>query len=396
MADEAAPMRFGRYIVESELGRGAMGVVYRALDPVLDRTVAVKTIALSADPEERERSEARFYQEAKAAGGLNHPAIITIHDVGREGGMVWMAMELLDGTELRDLLASERVSVTRALDIVAQVADALAYAHERGVVHRDIKPANIMLLRGGQVKLMDFGIARLWISDVKTQTGMLLGSPKYMSPEQAVGDPIDQRSDIFSLGVVLYEVLAGRPAFIGRDVTQLLYNVATSTPPAASTLNKAVPEMLDLVIAKALAKDPAARYHDAREMHADLLACRYELAQAIPEEPEPGDTMRLAAPGAGRDSGDTVDGAATLTGTDAAVRLPVSRRFDATAALGELARLAARGDGLDQSATLAARAVTLARTTRQRIDRVQRKTDALMLTAALAVATVIALLVVFV
>ena len=284
MADEAAPMRFGRYLVESELGRGAMGVVYRALDPVLDRTVAVKTIALSADPEERERSEARFYQEAKAAGGLNHPAIITIHDVGREGGMVWMAMELLDGTELRDLLASERVSVARALDIVAQVADALAYAHERGVVHRDIKPANIMLLRGGQVKLMDFGIARLWISDVKTQTGMLLGSPKYMSPEQAVGDPIDQRSDIFSLGVVLYEMLAGRPAFIGRDVTQLLYNVATSTPPAASTLNKAVPEMLDLVIAKALAKDPAARYRDAREMHADLLACRYELAQAIPED----------------------------------------------------------------------------------------------------------------
>jgi len=393
---EDPPLRFGRYIVDSEIGRGAMGVVYRALDPVLDRTVAVKTIALSADPEEREKSEARFYQEAKAAGGLNHPAIITIHDVGREGGVVWMAMELLEGTELRAVLARGRLPVESVLDIVAQVADALAFAHDRGVVHRDIKPANIMLVRGGKVKLMDFGIARLWISDVKTQTGILLGSPKYMSPEQAAGNPLDQRSDIFSLGVVLYEMLTGMPPFTGRDVTQLLFNVATATPPPPSALNGAVTELLDLVIAKALAKDPAGRYGDAHELHADLLACRHELKQPGAAATSADDTLRLAPAEPGRDSGDTLEDGASLTGTDAAVRLPVSRRFDATAALDELARMATRGDGLDQSATLAARAVTLARTTRQRIDRVQRKTDALMLAAVLAVATVIALLIVFV
>ena len=140
MADDT-PQRFGRYLVECELGRGAMGVVYRALDPMLDRTVAVKTIALSTDPRERERSQGRFYQEAKAAGGLNHRAIVTIYDVGREEGLVWMAMELIEGIELRDELARGRISVERAVDIAAQVADGLAFAHERGVIHRDIKPA---------------------------------------------------------------------------------------------------------------------------------------------------------------------------------------------------------------------------------------------------------------
>lgn len=389
---DATPDRFGRYLIDSELGRGAMGVVYRALDPVLDRTVAVKTIALSADPEERERSEARFYQEAKAAGGLNHPAIITIHDVGREGGMVWMAMELLEGTELRQLLATERMGVERALDIVAQVADALGYAHDRGVVHRDIKPANIMILRGGQVKIMDFGIARLWISDVKTQTGMLLGSPKYMSPEQAMGSGVDRRSDIFSLGVVLYEVLTGAPPFTGKDVTQLLYNVSKVTPPPPSTINRAVPEMVDLVIAKALAKDPADRYQTAAEMHADLLACRYEVAQqAAPDDA----TVRLDNGTSGADGSRTVSGGSALAGTDAAVRLPVSRRFDAAVALAYLEHLAARSAADDGSATLAARAATLARTTRKRIDRVQRKTDALLLAGVVAVAGVIAFLIVY-
>ena len=391
MIDET-PDRFGRYLIDSELGRGAMGVVYRALDPVLDRTVAVKTIALSADPEERERSEARFYQEAKAAGGLNHPAIITIHDVGREGGMVWMAMELLEGTELRHLLANERMGVERALDIVGQVADALGYAHERGVVHRDIKPANIMILRGGQVKIMDFGIARLWISDVKTQTGMLLGSPKYMSPEQAMGSGVDRRSDIFSLGVVLYEMLTGNPPFAGTDVTQLLYNVSTVMPPPPSTINRAVPEMVDLVIAKALAKDPADRYQSAAEMQADLLACRYEVTQQAASDDA---TVRLDPATPGADGSRTLSGGSTLAGTDAAVRLPVSRRFDAGVALAYLEHLAERSGVDDGSATLAARAATLARTTRKRIDRVQRKTDALLLTGVVAVAGVIAFLIVY-
>ena len=393
MIDET-PDRFGRYVIDSELGRGAMGVVYRALDPVLDRTVAVKTIALSADPEERERSEARFYQEAKAAGGLNHPAIITIHDVGREGGMVWMAMELLEGTELRHLLATESMSVERALDVVGQVADALAYAHERGVVHRDIKPANIMILRGGQVKIMDFGIARLWISDVKTQTGMLLGSPKYMSPEQAMGGVVDRRSDIFSLGIVLYEMLTGAPPFAGKDVTQLLYNVSTVVPPPPSVTNRAVPEMVDLVLAKALAKDPADRYQSAGELQADLLACRYEVSQLAAVASNDA-TIRLDPQGPAGDGGRTISGGNTLAGTDAAVRLPVSRRFDAAVALAYLEHLAERTGVDDGSATLAARAATLARTTRKRIDRVQRKTDALLLSGVVAVAGVIAFLIVY-
>ncbi len=393
MADDT-PQRFGRYLVECELGRGAMGVVYRALDPMLDRTVAVKTISLSADPLERERSQGRFYQEAKAAGGLNHRAIVTIYDVGREDGLVWMAMELIEGIELRDQLARGRISIERAVDIAAQVADGLAFAHERGVIHRDIKPANIMLVSDGQVKIMDFGIARLWISDVKTQTGMLLGSPKYMSPEQAVGSAVDRRSDLFSLGVVLYEMLTGVAPFAGRDVTQLLYNVATEIVGPPSTANRSVPEMLDLIVAKALAKDAADRYPDARALHEDLVACARLLAVAALVEPA---TTAAPAP-APRfpETATSLPDGATFAGTDAAMRLPVSRRFDATATLAYLRQLAVGGDFGDGSATLAARAVTLARTTRRRIDRVQRKTDALLLAAALAVAIVIAVLIVYV
>src|SRR4029453_8619689 len=206
--DVSAPTltQLGRYRILAELGRGNMGIVYRAEDPLLNRTVAIKTIAMMEDPAACAEYESRFYQEAKAAGGLNHPNLITIHDIGREGDIAYMAMELLEGVELRKLMAQGPCPLPFALDILAQVADGLAHAHERGVIHRDIKPANIMVVRDRFAKIMDFGIARMRVSDVKTQTGNILGSPKYMSPEQMTGQPADRRSDIFSLGIVLYEL----------------------------------------------------------------------------------------------------------------------------------------------------------------------------------------------
>ena len=256
----SAPLtRLARFEIQGELGRGAMGVVYRAHDPALDRTVAIKTILLPPDAAERAAYEARFMIEARAAGKLAHPAIITIYDVGREGDLAYIAMEMLQGMDLRQRLAQGRLSPHEAGAIAMQLADGLAFAHEHGVVHRDIKPANIMLLRGDRVKIMDFGIARLQASDVKTQTGVLLGTPKYMSPEQVAGQPLDERSDIFSAGGVLYEMWTGRPPFTGADVSQLLHNIAQATPVAPGRL-AALPPIADLIITRALAKDPAARY----------------------------------------------------------------------------------------------------------------------------------------
>jgi serine/threonine-protein kinase len=269
--------QLGRYRLLAELGRGAMGVVYKAEDPLINRSVAIKTIIMTDDPAGRADYEARFFQEAKAAGGLNHPNLITIHDVGREGDVAYMAMELLEGTELRELTARGRLPLPFALDIVAQVADGLAHAHEHGVVHRDIKPGNIMIVRGRQAKIMDFGIARVHASDVRTQTGAILGSPRYMSPEQMTGQPVDRRCDIFSLGVVLHELAAGEPPFSAATVTQLMHQIATATPPPPSAANPAVPAMLDLIVARMLEKQPDARYQSAAELAADLRACLAEL-----------------------------------------------------------------------------------------------------------------------
>lgn len=279
MADSPA-QKFGRYRVVGELGRGAMGVVYKAEDDALGRTVAVKTILLSSDSEERAEYEARFYQEAKAAAALNHPNIITIHDIGKEGDMAYMALELLDGVDLQQLMKAGQVPLPRALDIAAQVAEGLAFAHEQGIVHRDIKPGNIMIVRGKHAKIMDFGIAKARVSDVKTQAGAILGSPKYMSPEQVDGQRADHRSDIFSLGVTTYELLTGVPPFDAPDLAQLMYRIATVAPKTASSLKPNVPAMVDLVLAKALDKNPDERYQSARELADDLRACMAEAAPA--------------------------------------------------------------------------------------------------------------------
>ncbi|MBU1215428.1 MAG: serine/threonine protein kinase [Gammaproteobacteria bacterium] len=270
--------QLGRYEVISELGQGAMGVVYKARDPLIDREVAIKTINLSLALEEREEYEARFYQEAKAAGRLSHPNIVTIYDVGRTGDIAYIAMEYLHGRELRDVLNENKtLPVSQVLDIIIQVAQGLAYAHEHEIVHRDVKPSNVMIVRDGHVKITDFGIARMASAAVRTQTGMVLGSPKYMSPEQVLGKLTDQRSDIFSLGVMLYEMLTGHVPFIGENVNAIMYQTLNAIPAPPSNANPSVPEMLNYIVAKALAKDLEARYQNAGEMVNDLRACRETL-----------------------------------------------------------------------------------------------------------------------
>lgn len=288
-----APEMLGRYRIVAELGRGAMGIVYKGEDTVLERVVAIKTVLMSFGSEDHAGYLARFRQEAKALGGLNHPAIITVYDFGDERDIAYMAMEYLEGRELRDLLAESRLPLVAAVEIAAQVAEGLAFAHSRHIVHRDIKPGNIMVLDGNRAKIMDFGIARVRTSDVKTQAGTLLGSPKYMSPEQVVGKGVDHRSDIFSLGVVFYEMLAGAAPFSGEDVPQIMFNVcnARATPP--SRLNPAVHEVLDLVVAKALEKKPEDRYQNAADLATDL---RVFLSGAQPlRAARPADTGMLAA-----------------------------------------------------------------------------------------------------
>jgi serine/threonine-protein kinase len=265
----------GRYELLSELGQGAMGVVYKARDPVLDRVVAVKTINLTVPKDELSEYEARFYQEARAAGGLNHPNIVTIYDIGKSERLAYMAMELLEGEELRSILSSrEPLPVELALDIAAQVADGLAYAHDRHIVHRDIKPANIMVVRDGLVKITDFGIARMRTNEVKTMTGMILGSPKYMSPEQVAGKRADHRCDLFSLGVVLYEMLTGEAPFQADSIHGIMFQIMQFTPPPPSVRNPLLPAVVDLIVAKALNKGVEERYQDARDFARDLRECR--------------------------------------------------------------------------------------------------------------------------
>jgi serine/threonine-protein kinase len=265
----------GRYEILAELGQGAMGTVYKARDPLLDRIVAIKTVNLTLPKDEVAEYEARFYQEAKAAGQLSHPNIVTVYDIGKSEKLAYMAMELLEGSELRSMLASRTpIPIPQALDIAAQVADGLQYAHERGIVHRDIKPANIMVLNDAGVKITDFGIARMRNNEVKTMTGMILGSPKYMSPEQVSGKRADPRSDVFSLGVVLYEMLTGTSPFVADNIHGVMYQTLNFNPPAPKTLNPELPDILNFISAKALAKNLDDRYQQSRDFAGDLRAAR--------------------------------------------------------------------------------------------------------------------------
>jgi serine/threonine-protein kinase len=343
---KAEPRKLGRYRLVKELGRGAMGIVYRAEDPLLNRTVAIKCIILMEEPAVRADFEARFFQEAKAAGSLNHPNLVTIHDVGREGDVAYMAMELLEGTDLRELTSRGRVPLPLALELMAQAADGLAHAHEHGVVHRDIKPGNIMIVRGRVAKIMDFGIARIRASDVKTQTGALLGSPRYMSPEQVTGQPADRRSDVFSLGVVLHELATGEPPFNAPTVTQLMHQIATATPRPPSATNPAVPSMLDLIVARALQKQPADRYQSAAELASDLRSCLAELAPGQGTQPAAGAAAAAAVDVQLEKTAVPAERVAetlgrTAAGSDAGIHLALSRKFDSAAALRRLTERAA-------------------------------------------------------
>ncbi|HUJ00443.1 MAG TPA: serine/threonine-protein kinase [Usitatibacter sp.] len=273
----------GRYKVVSEIGQGAMGVVYKAVDPIIDRTVAIKTINLNLSRQELEEYEARFQQEIKAAGRLNHPNIVTIYDVGKTEQVAYMAMEFLEGQELKDMIASGNLPpADQVVDIISQVADGLWFAHQQDIVHRDVKPSNIMVLKGGIAKITDFGIARLPNSAVKTMTGLILGSPRYMSPEQVIGKAIDARSDIFSLGVVLYEALTGVAPFDGDNVNAIMYATVNTTPPPPSSHNRSLPPMLDLIAAKAMAKLLEDRYQTIKEFADDLREVRRQMDAGRP------------------------------------------------------------------------------------------------------------------
>jgi len=258
----------GRYEVVGELGRGAMGVVYKGEDPKIHRTVAIKTIRLSDfDEEVVEGMKERFFREAESAGLLTHPNIVTIYDAGEEHDLAYIAMEFLEGSDLEAVLKEGALPPLKdVLTITAQVADALSYAHSRGIVHRDIKPANIMRLSSdGKIKVTDFGIARI-TSSSKTKTGMVLGTPSYMSPEQVAGKKVDGRSDIFSLGVVLFELLTGEKPFRGDDMTSLMYHIAREPHPSPRSVNPRIPKVLEKIIDKALEKDVENRYQDAGQM----------------------------------------------------------------------------------------------------------------------------------
>ena len=323
-----AKKKIGRYKIQSELGRGAMGIVYKAEDPNLDRLVALKTIILDEDTEGRAEYQKRFVLEAKAAGKLNHPNIVTTFDCGEHEGMAYLAMELIEGTDLRTRLQKEAIPAAEAVEIARQVAEGLAYAHARGVVHRDIKPGNIMM-NGGQAKIMDFGLARMRMADHKTSTGIVLGTPRYMSPEQIAGLPVDQRSDIFSLGIVLYEMVTGTRLFAGESMEQVqhLINETEHVPPTRQVAG--LPPMVDFVVARALKKDPAVRYQDAREFAADLATCAAELRSSDVSDPSGSKTVKLEAAPEKLDAP-----AARQIAID--TRLPVSRLFDSTPALRRL------------------------------------------------------------
>ena len=343
MTDEAIPERFGRFKVLEQLGRGAMGVVYRAHDPALGRTVAIKTVALTGSSKERDVHEARFLQEARAAGSLSHPAIITIYDVGREGDTAFIAMELLEGRDLRDLIKDVSLVPSRSVAIVAAVAEGLAFAHERGIVHRDIKPGNIMVLPDGRVKIMDFGIARLHEPTVKTQTGVLLGSPQYMSPEQIVGQPLDHRADIFSLGLVLYELLTGVRPFQGEDIPELTFKVANMPAAPPSHLAPDLPPVVDYIIARALKKRPDERYANAGEFAKDLRNCVKEVAAAETSGMERASAQTVPA-GTPDLVPETTGGGNALPIRDEPLELRPSPRFDSVAGLERLAVLPTDGD----------------------------------------------------
>ncbi|MEL7449571.1 MAG: serine/threonine-protein kinase [Pseudomonadota bacterium] len=273
----------GRYLIEKELGKGAMGVVYLGRDPKINRVVAIKTIPLSDefDAEELEGAKERFFREAETAGRLNHPDIVTVYDAGEEHDLAYIAMEFLEGDHLTGFTRADNLlPAEQAIELACRMADALAYAHREGVVHRDIKPANIMFNpETNKLKITDFGIARITNSS-KTKTGIVLGTPSYMSPEQLAGKNVTGRSDLFSLGVTLYQLLAGQLPFRADSMATLMYKIANEPPTPLSAVRPDLPPSLEKVVSRTLLKDPDERFQSGAELAAALRECVLDVRQS--------------------------------------------------------------------------------------------------------------------
>jgi tRNA A-37 threonylcarbamoyl transferase component Bud32 len=274
----------GRYEILEELGRGAMGIVYKGRDPKLDRLTAIKTIRFTDDFDEEQAAKIReqFYREAEVVAKLSHPNIVTIYDVGEDLDLSYLAMEYLEGESLENYARKENLMPIRAsIDVGCQVCDALDYAHTRGIVHRDIKPANIMILKNRQVKVTDFGIARATASS-KTRTGVIKGTPYYMSPEQISGMKVDGRSDIFSLGIVFYQLLTGELPFGGENLAAIMYQITTVEPEPATKHNPKIYKAALAILNRALEKSLESRYQNAKQMgdHLRLLAKKLDELKA--------------------------------------------------------------------------------------------------------------------
>jgi eukaryotic-like serine/threonine-protein kinase len=304
--------QIGKYQIRGELGRGAMGVVYRGFDPLIEREVAIKTLRADLlEGAEHATILERFKKEAQAAGRLNHPNIVQVFEYGVDGDQVFIVMELIQGRELTSFLAeAARFDQTHILRMMRELLDALGFAHRHGVVHRDIKPSNIVVLPDGRIKVTDFGIARLESSTL-TQAGNILGTPSYMSPEQFMAQRVDGRSDLFSAGVVLYELLTGEKPFAGNSFATIMHKALSETPVAPSMLNITLSRAFDAVVAKAMAKRPDERFQDAQAF-----------IQAL-NDVETGNTVATSA---------TFSQDATL-----AVDVPTQTHVDATVALGRQA-----------------------------------------------------------
>ena len=263
-------MKYGRYKIVDQLGKGSMGEVFLAHDPHIERRVALKV--LRRDHLAKKEIVSRFIKEAKAIGRLSHPGIVNVHDVGQDHGTIFIAMEYLEGQPLNEAVRSRKLDIAEIVSICIQVAQALDYAHKKGIVHRDVKPSNLILMENNQIKLTDFGIARFEDASLtlKTRLGDILGTPAYMSPEQISANVVDSRSDIYSLGVILYELLVGKRPFIENDISSLFRAIADQNILAPIKANPSIPRGLNAVILKAMARKPDDRYQSGAELASAL------------------------------------------------------------------------------------------------------------------------------